>query len=211
MSGADGKTPAPEDGTRQNAPQSILGELAKSLAADMSPVADRIAALLDLPEAGMAAAARKLAGELPGLLPGDPEMAAVLEEEIATAFAGAAAADPEEGGMLNANDNRESDGKFAHGGTGDQTGGGKADVGKEGKGKKEGEPRKGKQPWRATAEDVTAFLGGPVADTDVEMVDALLSTGFEVRDGSGNATHFGQRLKDHLEAHTQAESDRRCA
>lgn len=87
----------------------------------MSPVADRIAALLDLPEAGMAAAARKLAGELPGMMPADPRMAAVLEEEIATAFAGAAA-DPEEP-TQNANPNKTPDGKFASDG-GDRTGGG---------------------------------------------------------------------------------------
>lgn len=71
----------------RNAPDATLGELAKSLAADLRPLAERIAALLDLPEAERIDAAQQLAKELPGLLPDDPQMAAILEASIAETFA----------------------------------------------------------------------------------------------------------------------------
>ncbi len=66
----------------------ILETMAKSLSADLRPVADRLAALLALPEDLRADAAKKLAADLPGLVPGDPEMAAVMEQALAEAFAG---------------------------------------------------------------------------------------------------------------------------
>lgn len=87
--GADGKREGLANETRQNASDAVLAELGKSLAADLSPVADRVAALLALPEAEQADAAKALLAELPDLLPADPQMAAILEEEIAEAFAGA--------------------------------------------------------------------------------------------------------------------------
>ncbi len=83
----DDEAPSPEDGTPQNASDAVLGDLAKSLAADMSPAAERVAALLDMPEAERASAARELMDELPELLPADPEMAAVFETALAEAFA----------------------------------------------------------------------------------------------------------------------------
>lgn len=90
-SGEDDKRDGHENKTRQNASDAVLAKLGKSLAADLSPVADRVAALLALPEAGRPDAAAKLMADLPGLLPADPQMAAVLEEAVAEAFAGAVA------------------------------------------------------------------------------------------------------------------------
>ena len=68
-SAPDDETPAPEDGTPQNASYAVLGDLAESLATDMSPAAERVAALLEMPEAERAAAAAALLEDLPGLLP----------------------------------------------------------------------------------------------------------------------------------------------
>lgn len=89
----------------------------------MSPAAERVAALLEMPEAERAAAAAALLEDLPGLLPDDPQMAAILAEAMAGAFAGSASAAP----ALNGNANRETDGRFAPDGTGDRTGGMDAD------------------------------------------------------------------------------------
>ena len=61
----------------------------------------------------------------------------------------------------------------------------------------------------ATDEEVKSFLNGPIKDTDVETVDALLTKGFSVTDGAGNTAHFGLEMKKHLEDHDQQEADRR--
>ena len=64
--------------------------LLRAFAADTGPAAERMAALLERLDAGedIRSEARKLADELPALMRGEPEMAAVLEEEMARAFAG---------------------------------------------------------------------------------------------------------------------------
>jgi len=90
----DGKTPAKTQPPPQNANAGLLEQAAKSLSADLKPVGDRVAALLALPEAERADAARALAAELPDLLPADPEMAAVFEEALAEAFATQAQEEP---------------------------------------------------------------------------------------------------------------------
>lgn len=84
-SGEPGAEAAPPP---QNANAGLLEEMAKTLSADLRPVGARVAELLDLPEGERAKAARALAAELPGLLPRDPEMAAVMEQALAEAFAG---------------------------------------------------------------------------------------------------------------------------
>lgn len=58
----------------------------------MAPAAKRIKSLLEALDAGrdVRDEARKLADELPGLMANDPAMAAVIEEAMAEAFAGAA-------------------------------------------------------------------------------------------------------------------------
>lgn len=63
-----------------------LETLLHAFKADMSPVAEKVAALLDLPESERATAAASLAAALPTLLPDDPEMVAVLEGALAEAF-----------------------------------------------------------------------------------------------------------------------------
>lgn len=63
--------------------ESGLKALASALQADLSPAAQAVQALLDNPSPE---AARALIERLPALLPDDPEMAAILEEELAEAF-----------------------------------------------------------------------------------------------------------------------------
>lgn len=70
------------------AKQRELSALASALQADLSPAAQAVQALLDNPSPE---AARALIERLPALLPDDPEMAAILEEELAEAFGDEAA------------------------------------------------------------------------------------------------------------------------
>lgn len=74
--------------------QAILADLARSLQDDLRPIADRISALLDLPDAERAAAAEALAAELPSLIPDDPQLAAVVERAVAEAFVATATQEP---------------------------------------------------------------------------------------------------------------------
>lgn len=63
--------------------ESGLKALASALQADLSPAAQAVQALLKAPSPE---AARALIERLPALLPDDPEMAAILEEELAATF-----------------------------------------------------------------------------------------------------------------------------
>ena len=65
------------------APTASLRSLAKALQRDLSPAAEAVQALLQDPTPE---AARTLIARLPELLPQDPEMTAILEEELAEAF-----------------------------------------------------------------------------------------------------------------------------
>lgn len=92
--GADGKTCTLNAQTRQNASDAVLRDLTQSLAADLSPVAERVAALIAIEDpAERQAQAQALIAKLPDLLPDDPEMAAIMETEIAEAFASTAGKD----------------------------------------------------------------------------------------------------------------------
>ena len=70
------------------AKQRALRALSEALQADLSPAAQAVQALLDNPSPEAAGA---LIERLPALLPDDPEMAAILEEELAAAFGDEAA------------------------------------------------------------------------------------------------------------------------
>lgn len=76
----------------RQAPQSPLADLAKALQADLTPAADAVQALLKDPSPQ---AAQALIARLPQLLPDDPEMAAILEEELAAAFGDEVSRSPE--------------------------------------------------------------------------------------------------------------------
>jgi hypothetical protein len=96
----------------------------------MAPAAKRIKSLLDALDAGgdIREDARKLAAELPGLMPDDPAMAAALEEAMAEAFAEGAG----EEAALNktdaqGNEHGEDDGRFVEKDGGSGGGAAKAD------------------------------------------------------------------------------------
>lgn len=63
-----------------------MSDLAESLQADFKPIADRLNAILALPEGERAAAATKLLGEVDTLVPDDPAMAEVIAEQMGYAF-----------------------------------------------------------------------------------------------------------------------------
>ena len=63
-------------------------ELAESLQDDFKAIADRINALLALPEEQRAEAATKLLGEIDSMIPEDPAMAEVIAEQMQEAFKG---------------------------------------------------------------------------------------------------------------------------
>lgn len=67
-------------------PTPAVSTLAESLQDDFKAAADRINAILALPEADRAGAATKLLGELDTLIPDDPIMAEVIAEQMLAAF-----------------------------------------------------------------------------------------------------------------------------
>ncbi len=66
---------------------SALKRVLEAFSADAAPVAAEVEKLLALPPEEQPAAAEALLKKLPGLIPADPELAAILAEEMATAFA----------------------------------------------------------------------------------------------------------------------------
>lgn len=66
---------------------SPIQALMVSLRDDFKPVADRLAAILALPDGEMGAAARELLKDVDGLVPDDPAMAEIIAEQMEAAFA----------------------------------------------------------------------------------------------------------------------------
>lgn len=69
-----------------DAKSGAAGELAESLQEDFKPIADRLNAILALPEEERATAASKLLLEIDSLVPDDPAMAEVIDEQMREAF-----------------------------------------------------------------------------------------------------------------------------
>ncbi len=93
----DGSTYGSTPKTPQNAD---LAALAAAITADYQPIAQRIAQLLESPEAQQPSLAAALLEDLPSLLPEDPQTAAMLEELLAARFTAALTA------ITNANPNQ---------------------------------------------------------------------------------------------------------
>jgi len=183
--GAD--EPAPSTG------YPVQSTVLSAFAKDTTPAADAIRSLLEDPTPERAQA---LLEQLPALIPDDPALAAVIAEEMAKQFGETVANKTDENGMEHGEAGSGNGGQFV------SQDGGSSETSLEGE--------VGVKSKRvATDDEVKSFLEGPVQDTDVELVDALLTRGFEVKDASGNMLHFGQRMKKHLEDHGQGESDRR--
>lgn len=82
-----GTAPMVEQTAKPTPPQgNPISDLAESLQADFKPIADRLNAILALPEEERAAAATKLLGEVDTLVPNDPAMAEVIAEQMGYAF-----------------------------------------------------------------------------------------------------------------------------
>ena len=60
----------------------------------------------------------------------------------------------------------------------------------------------------ATEAEIKSFLADPPARISPDMADALLSAGFDDRDGDGNTVKYGSLLKDHLERESHSEKDK---
>ena len=63
-----------------------MRDLAASLQEDFKPIADRLNAILALPEAERAEAAVTLLNEVDALVPDDPAMAEVIRDQMQEAF-----------------------------------------------------------------------------------------------------------------------------
>lgn len=189
-----GRTTTPESG---DAPQrAILAAFAK----DTSKAAEAVKALLaEEDPSKLKALSSKLIADLPTLIPDDPALAAVIAEAMAAEFApdgrartpsapdmdGRArtpAAPPRNTEARNADECRAKD--PAHCRT-------------------HGTPVK-----PATPEAVKSFLADPPERISPDMADALLSAGFDDRDGDGNTVKYGSLLKDHLERESHSEKDK---
>ena len=148
-----------------------------AFAKDTSKAAEAVKSLLADPTPE---AAKKLLADLPSLIPEDPALAAVIADAMAAEFSPDASA-PADAEATNADECRAKD--PAHCRT-------------------HGTPVK-----PATPEAVKSFLANPPARISPDMADALLSAGFDDRDGDGNTVKYGSLLKDHLERESHSEKD----
>ena len=124
-------------------------------------------------------AAAALLEKLPSLLPEDPALAAIIAEEMAKQFR------PDESAQPDAVKNSECHAKDpAHC------------------------PTHGTPITPATSETVKNFLADPPIRISPDMADALLSAGFDDKDGDGNTVKYGSLLKDHLDRESHSEKDR---
>ena len=182
-----GATGVPPEGAGASA------ALLRGFAEDAGPAAGRIKSLLDRMDAGedIRADAAKLAEELPSLMPDDPAMAAVLEEELARAFAeGLASAD---GAMPLANGTDANGAEHAEAGSGN----GGQFVSKGG--------------GSGGSELVKRLTDGATPRSiSEEDARAALKEGFSVG-GPNGQVNFGEELLKHIDEHGAADAGNRLA
>ena len=123
--------------------------------------------------------AKSILADLPSLIPEDPALAAVIADAMAAEFSPDASA-PADAEATNSECRAKIPAKCRTHGT----------------------PVK-----PATPEAVKSFLANPPARISPDMADALLSAGFDDRDGDGNTVKYGSLLKDHLERESHSEKD----
>jgi hypothetical protein len=163
---------------------------------DMSPFAESVAKILELPENEMSAAFHDLHGKLSGL-PRGKALAGVFEEELAKAWAQGMEPRGTPQAMLldaaaRANEDdyvRDDLGRFAEAG---------------GAGKKE-------KPWHEGKHSrfTQSYLNGIPRHITAKDADTMLTEEIHVTDYDGNKTKFGRYLKNHLEEHVSGDSDGR--
>ena len=203
---AGGATDAPRD------PETRSDAILRDFAADMGPAAEKIKSLLDALDAGkdVRDEARKLAEELPDLMADDPAMAAVIEEAMADAFAGAAGGGeetvPNKEGECRAQDPAHCP---VHGTPEAKADGGVSGAAAETPAKKDGEAKAETAHYTpATSEAVEKFKTELPKDIEPEEFDAILTAGFEDVDGAGNKVKYGTLLRDHINDGSRNEQDR---
>ncbi len=98
------------EGTEKDAP--ALKRILEAFSADAAPVAAEVEKLLALPPEEQPAAAEALLKKLPNLFPDDPQIAAILAEEMAAAFAEALEKGIGDGEPVVENKNCPEDGGF---------------------------------------------------------------------------------------------------
>ena len=186
-----GRTTTPESG---DAPQrAILAAFAK----DTSKAAEAVKALLADPTPE---AAEKLLADLPSLIPEDPALAAVIADAMAAEFSpGGPARTPAAPGT----DGRARTPAAPPRNTEATNADGECRAKDPAHCSTHGTPVK-----PATPEAVKCFLADPPSRISPDMADALLSAGFDDRDGDGNTVKYGSLLKDHLERESHSEKDK---
>jgi len=214
--GAGATSVPPEAETRSDA-------ILRDFAADMGPAAEKIKSLLDALDAGQDVRdeARRLAGELPDLMADDPAMAAVIEEAMAEAFAGAAGGKDEgrttkdEGGaaLANSTDANGAEHGEAGSGKGGQfvekgDGGGSSGEAAKPEAKVESDKDKAKR-------EREELLSGELKRISVNQAKSVLSEPVTVENPTGATFRFtNEKLlgdSSHLKAdHTDADFARRA-
>ena len=194
-----GETPAQKAGNRP----AVASEVLEAFAKDTSPAAKAVETFLKNPSKE---AAEKLLSDLPGLVPDEPDLAAVIAEEMAKAMAEAAAeaVEGEAKNMVDANG-------MEHGEKGSDNGGqfvAKGEGGGASGASAEKPTEKAAAYTPATAEAVEKFKAELPKDISPEDFDSLLTAGFEDTDGAGNKVKYGTLLRDHINAGSRNEQDR---
>ena len=155
---------------------------------DIGPVADRVRELLAIEDPGEAReAAAKLAADIPGLMPDDPELADALEREIAEAFAEGARDGVTVENVQDANGAEHAEAGSGNGGQFVKKGEGVSGSGSKASG----------EHTAASPEVISRFQSELPEKISPEDFDSLLTAGFTDTDGAGNAVRYGSLLRDH--------------
>ena len=167
-----------------------------AFADDMGPASEAVKKFLADP--GKEAAERLIA-DLPGLLPEDPALAAVIADAMAEAAAGEIASVEN---TIDANGAEHGEPGSGHGGQFVSKG--------EGGGASGASPAKPteKSYTPAAKESVEKFQKELPDDITPEEFDSILTAGFSDTDGAGNPVKYGTLLRDHINDGGRNEQDR---
>ena len=170
-----------------NRPSGANGVL-EAFARDNTPAAKAVEKFLQDPSKE---AAEKLIADLPSLMPSDPEMAAIIADEMAKAAKDAV--DGEARNTIDANG-------MEHGEKGSGEGGQFVSKGEGGgaSGASAAKPTEKRTYTSASKETIEKFQKELPGDITPDEFDSILTTGFSDTDGEGNAVKYGTLLRDHI-------------
>ena len=160
----------------------------EAFARDNTPAAKAVEKFLQDPSKE---AAEKLIADLPSLMPSDPEMAAIIADEMAKAAKDAV--DGEARNTIDANG-------MEHGEKGSGEGGQFVSKGEGGgsSGASAAKPTEKRTYTSASKETIEKFQKELPGDITPDEFDSILTTGFSDTDGEGNAVKYGTLLRDHI-------------